>query len=177
MKKEIIVLTGGGTAGHVTPNITLQEKLKKYFSEIHYIGSEKGIEKDLIKSQTNYTYHSINPVKFTRKKILKNLLIPFKLFQSIQEAKNLLKKINPSIIFSKGGYVGLPVVIAGKKLGIPVVCHESDISMGLANKIAKKYANKICTSFELTSRQNGKKTIHTGTPLISCNLSKQKARS
>lgn len=176
MKNEIIVLTGGGTAGHVTPNIILKDKLKKYFNEIHYIGSENGIEKDLILSQTPYTYHSITPVKFSRKQLLKNLLIPFKLSKAIHQAKTILRTINPNIIFSKGGYVGLPVVIAGKQLGIPVICHESDISMGLANKLAKRYANKICTSFSLTAKQNGKKSVHTGSPLKLFDMSKSKAK-
>ena len=177
MNNDTIVLTGGGTAGHVTPNINLQNELKKYFKKIVYIGSKNGIEKDIVKTRTNYTYREIEPVKFSRKKILKNLLIPFKLSKAIKDAKKILKQTNPSVIFSKGGYVGLPVVIAGKKLNIPVICHESDISMGLANKLAKKYADVICTNFEITSKQNGKKCVHTGSPITVCNLSKEDAKS
>ena len=176
MKNQTIVLTGGGTAGHVTPNITLQDELSKHFSKIIYIGSH-GIEKQLIKTQTTYEYREIDSVKFVRKNLLKNIAIPFKLTKSINQAKKILKEVKPSIIFSKGGYVGLPVVIAGKKLGIPVICHESDITMGLANKIAKKYANKICTSFKLTADKNGKKCIYTGTPISLSKLSKDEAKA
>jgi UDP-N-acetylglucosamine--N-acetylmuramyl-(pentapeptide) pyrophosphoryl-undecaprenol N-acetylglucosamine transferase len=175
-KNETIVLTGGGTAGHVMVNINLENELKKHFNKIVYIGSENGIEKELVKNKTSFEYHSIKCVRFERKKILKALAIPFKLSKSVSEAKKLLKEINPSVIFSKGGYVGLPVVIAGKKLNIPVVCHESDISMGISNKIAKNYANKICTAFEKTSIDNGKKCIYTGIPLKLSKLSKTDAK-
>lgn len=171
-----IILTGGGTAGHVTVNINLQYELKKHFSKIIYIGSKNGIEQKLIKSNTDYDFYEIPTVKFERKKLLKNLLIPFKLRKSINEAKNLLKKFKPSIVFSKGGYVGLPVVIAAKKLNIPVVCHESDITMGLANRLAKKYANIICTNFKITAEKNGKKCIHTSMPIPLSNLTKEEAK-
>ncbi len=177
MKKGTIVLTGGGTAGHVTVNINLQNELKKHFNKIIYIGSKNGIEKELIKKNTNYEYYEITTVKFERKKLFKNLLIPCKLSKGIKEAKELIKKFNPEIIFSKGGYVGLPVVIAGKKLNIPVICHESDITMGLANKLAKKYATKICTNFEITAKQNGNKCTYTGMPINISPLSKQEAKT
>jgi UDP-N-acetylglucosamine--N-acetylmuramyl-(pentapeptide) pyrophosphoryl-undecaprenol N-acetylglucosamine transferase len=116
MENNTRVLTGGGTAGHVTPNINLQSELKKHFNTIIYIGSKTGIEKQLIKDRTSYTYKEIDPVKFSRKNLLKNILIPFKLSKAINEAKKILKETNPSVVFSKGGYVGLPVVIAPKKL-------------------------------------------------------------
>ena len=172
-----IVLTGGGTAGHVTPHITLENKLKKHFSNIVYIGSKNGIEKQLIKSQTNFDYKEIETVKFVRKKFFKNILIPFKLSKAISDAKKILKETKPDIIFSKGGYVGLPVVIAGNKLNIPIVCHESDISMGLANKLAKKYANIICTNFLVTAKKHGKKCVHTGSPISLSNLTKSEAKN
>ena len=174
--ENTIILTGGGTAGHVCVNINLQKELKKHFSKIIYIGSVNGIEKDLISKRTDYEFKQITTVKFERKKILKNFSIPFKLKKGIAEAKKILKQEKPSVIFSKGGYVGLPVVIAGKKLGIPVICHESDLSMGLANKLAKKYATKICTNFKVTAEQNGNKCIHTGMPLILSPLSKEQAK-
>lgn len=176
MEKGTIILTGGGTAGHVTLNINLQNELKKYFEKIVYIGSKNGIEKELILRNTSYEYHSITTVKFERKKLLKNLAIPFKLKKAIKEACEIIKKHNPKIIFSKGGYVGLPVVIAAHKLKIPIVCHESDISMGLANKLAKKYANVICTNFKQTAISN-KKCIHTGMPLKVSKLSKSEAKN
>lgn len=172
---KTIVLTGGGTAGHVCPNINLSTELKKYFDKIVYIGTANGIENKLIKTQTDYEYYSISAVKFTRKNLLKNISLPFKLSKSIGEAKKILKKVKPSIIFSKGGYVSLPVVIASHKLKIPVISHESDISMGLANKVASKYSNLVCTNFEITAKNN-KKCIFTGSPLPISHLTKQEAR-
>lgn len=172
-----IVLTGGGTAGHVTPHITLEKELKKHFEKIIYIGSKNGIEKQLIKTRTSFDYKEIETVKFVRKKLFKNILIPFKLSKAINDSKKILRETKPDIIFSKGGYVGLPVVIAGKKLGIPVVCHESDISMGLANKLAKKYANVICTNFASTANKHGKKCVHTGSPISWSNLTKSEAKN
>lgn len=176
MNKKCIILTGGGTAGHVTVNINLQNELKKHFDKVIYIGSENGIEKKLIQNQTPFTYTSIPTVKLVRRKVFKNLAIPFKLLKAVKEAKTILEKEQPCVIFSKGGYVGLPVVIAAKKLNIPVVCHESDFTMGLANKIAKKYANVICTNFESTAIKNGKKCVWTGMPLPMSNLSKNEAK-
>ena len=172
-----IVLTGGGTAGHVTLNINLQNELKKHFDQIIYIGSLEGIEKELISKNTTYKYMPITTVKLERKKIFKNLAIPFKLKKGVKEASKILKEIKPEIVFSKGGYVGLPVVIAAHRLNIPVVCHESDITMGLANKLAKKYAKVICTNFKTTAEKNGKKCIHTGMPLKLSNLTKEEAKN
>ena len=176
MDNQTIVLTGGGTAGHVCPNINLKNELKKYFNRIVYIGSVNGIENKLIKSQTDYEYQSIPTVKFVRKNIFKNIFLPFKLNCAISKAKAILKKVNPSIIFSKGGYVSLPVVIAASKLKIPIICHESDISMGLANKIASKYATVICTNFSVTAKKNNPKFVYTGSPLPKSNLTKAQAK-
>lgn len=176
MKKGTIVLTGGGTAGHVCPNINLSKPLKEHFDKIVYIGSENGIEKNLISTQTDFIYKSIPTVKFVRKNLFKNILLPFKLSKSIHEAKKILKKEKPSVVFSKGGYVSLPVVIAAKKLRIPVICHESDISVGLANKIATKYATKVCTNFEVTAKINKNKFIHTSSPLPKPNITKKQAK-
>ena len=177
MKGNCIVLTGGGTAGHVTVNINLQDELFKHFNKVVYIGSKTGIEKTLIKSQTKYEYAEIDSCKLIRKKIFQNLKIPFVLSRAIKQAKLLIKKHHPAVVFSKGGYVGLPVVIAAKKLGVPVVCHESDFSIGLANKIAKRYATKICTNFKITADKNGPKCIHTGSPLKLSPLTKVQAKS
>ena len=175
---DCIVLTGGGTAGHVTVNLALQNSLKKHFKKIVYVGSKNGIEKNLVQKNTCYEYKSISTVKFDRKHPLKIFSLPFKLLKCVNEAKKLLKKINPNVIFSKGGYVGLPVVIAGKHLGIPVICHESDFSLGLANRIAKHYASVICTNFKQTANQDKQKCIYTGSPLKLKNenntISKQK---
>ena len=151
MKK--IVLTGGGTAGHVYPALAVIEKLKDY--EIHFIGSN-GMEKDILKKFPNITYHEISAVKLERKLTFKNFLIPFKLISSIKQSKKFLKEINPNIVFSKGGFVAVPVAISAHKLKLPIISHESDLSMGLANKIILRYCNVMCTSFEKTASKNKK---------------------
>jgi UDP-N-acetylglucosamine--N-acetylmuramyl-(pentapeptide) pyrophosphoryl-undecaprenol N-acetylglucosamine transferase len=133
---KTIVLTGGGTAGHCLPNIALLPYLKRHFDNIVYIGGD-GIEKSIAKEH-NLTYYQIPTVKLQRKFTFKNLGVPFKLFKSISTAKSILKDISPSIIFSKGGYVALPVVLAGSALSIPCVTHESDLTIGLSNKIMAK---------------------------------------
>ncbi len=159
MKK--IVLCGGGTAGHVYPALAVAEKLKEY--EIHFIGSD-GIEKEILKAYPNIVYHQISAVKLERKLTLKNLLIPIKLFRSIRQAKKVLKEVCPNVIFSKGGFVSVPVAIAGKVLKIPVISHESDLSFGLANKIILRFCTKMCTTFPETAQGNVK-CICTGQPI------------
>ena len=159
MKK--IVLCGGGTAGHVYPALAVAEKLKCY--EIHYFGGS-GMEKDILKNFPNITYHEIPVVKLERKLTLKNLLIPIKLIKSISETKRELKSVSPDVIFSKGGFVSVPVAIAGKKLNIPVISHESDLSFGLANKIILRNCDVMCTTFEETGK-GSKKCVHTGQPI------------
>lgn len=154
MKK--IVLTGGGTAGHIMPNIALLPYLID--CEIHYIGGS-GMEKELISKFKNVTYHEIPCVKYVRGKIIKNLLIPIKLFKSVRAAKKVLKAINPDVIFSKGGYVSLPVALACRK--IPLITHESDMSLGLTNKIICKKCKKVCTAFDCTAKKL-KNGIYTG---------------
>lgn len=173
---KTIVLTGGGTAGHVTPNINLNSELKKHFDNIVYIGSKTGIEKELITKNTNYDFRQITTVKLNRNSIFKNLLIPFKLAEGKKQATKILKETNPSIVFSKGGYVALPVVLAAHKLNIPIVCHESDITLGLANKIASKYASKICTNFKITADKNDEKFVHTSSPIKLSKLTKSEAK-
>ena len=170
-----IVLTGGGTAGHVTANINLLPHLQKHFNHIEYIGSKTGIEKELICAQ-NIPYHTITTTKFVRKSILKNLKIPFELAKGTKEAKKLLKQIKPSVVFSKGGFVSVPVVLAAKKLGIPVIAHESDLSPGLANRLVSKKCKTIFTSFEQTAQKlkNGR---YSGPPLAApLDISKEDAK-
>lgn len=160
-----ILLTGGGTAGHVMPHLALLNDFRKHFNEIIYIGQENGIEKDIIHEQKDIKYYPIEATKFVRRKILKNLLIPFRLLKSIHSAKKVIKQERPDIIFSKGGFVSLPVVIAGKKLKIPIVAHESDLEMGLANKLSKPSATVICTTFEKTASSVKNKGKYTGSPM------------
>jgi len=156
-----IVFTGGGTAGHVMPNIALIEKLHGY--ELHYIGCPDSMEQTLIhKFCPNVKFHALSAFKLTRGSIFKNLLVPFKLWRSKRTAKKILRDIKPNAIFSKGGYVALPVTLAAKQ--IPVILHESDATFGLANRMALKKCRVICTSFK-TLADKTPNTVHTGAPL------------
>lgn len=159
MKK--IVLTGGGTAGHIYPALAVSESLGEDY-QIHFIGGN-GMEKEIVPKEKGITFHEISTVKLQRKLTPKNLLIPFKLIKAVRDAKKVLKEIQPNVIFSKGGFVSVPTVIAGKKLGIPIVSHESDLSFGLANKIILKRCNVMCTTFKQTAKR--KKCVFTGQPI------------
>ncbi len=163
MKK--IVLTGGGTAGHVTPNLALIPKLKEKQWDIHYIGSKTGIEKNLIE-EAGIPYYSISSGKLRRYFDLKNFQDPFKVLKGIAEAYFIIKKLKPDVIFSKGGFVSVPVVIAGKLNKIPVLIHESDYTPGLANKIAVRFATKMFVTFEEAKAHLPKnKVMVTGSPI------------
>lgn len=163
MKK--IVLTGGGTAGHVTPNIALMPKLKEEGWDISYIGTEKGIEHELIERE-GIPYYPIRSGKLRRYLSMENVKDAFRVLGGISDAKKALKKIKPDVVFSKGGFVAVPVVIAAGRLGIPVVAHESDMTPGLANKIAIPYAKTVCTTFPETVKfiKDGK-GVYTGSPI------------
>lgn len=161
-----IVVTGGGTAGHVMPHIALKPYLDQHFSKVVYIGSKNGMEKDIVTKHGGFIFYPIETVKLDRSKFFKNLLIPFKYLKGLRQAKKLLKQIKPAVIFSKGGYVALPVVSAGKALKIPIVAHESDLSLGLANKLSKSKCSCICTTFEQTAKTIGKKGVYTGSPIV-----------
>ena len=147
-----IILTGGGTAGHCTPHLALLPYLKKDFDKIYYIGSEFGIERKIIESY-GIEYFYVDSAKLNRSFTLKNFTIPFKVLKGINQASKLISKLKPDVIFSKGGYVALPVVVAGKRKKIPVVSHESDYTVGLANKLTSKYCKKVLTSFPSTAKQ------------------------
>ena len=163
MKK--IVLTGGGTAGHVTPNIALLPALKEAGFDAEYIGSYTGIEKDLI-TKEGIPYHGISSGKLRRYFDWKNFSDPFRVIKGYGQARSLLKKIQPSIVFSKGGFVSVPVVLAAKSLHIPAILHESDMTPGLANKIAMKGAVKICCNFPETVKYLPEgKGVLTGSPI------------
>lgn len=165
MKK--IVLTGGGTAGHVTPNIALLPALKDAGFEISYIGSYDGIEKRLI-SDFDVSYYGIATGKFRRYFDLKNFSDPFRVIKGYKEAKKILKEIKPDVIFSKGGFVAVPVVRAAGDLHIPCIIHESDMTPGLANKLCIPVAQKICCNFPETLKcMPTDKAILTGSPIRS----------
>ena len=160
-----IVLTGGGTAGHVTPNIALIPHLQKAGYEISYIGSYDGIEKKLIED-FHIPYYGVSTGKFRRYLDIKNLTDPFKVLKGFGEAKKILKQIRPNIIFSKGGFVSVPVVHAAASLGIPCIIHESDMTPGLANKLCIPVAKKVCCNFPETLAMLPKdKAVLSGSPI------------
>lgn len=160
-----IVLTGGGTAGHVTPNIALLPKLRELGYEIHYIGSYEGIEKRLI-ADFDIPYYGISTGKLRRYFDLKNFSDPFRVLKGFSEAKKLLKQIKPDVVFSKGGFVSVPVVRAAASLKIPCIIHESDMTPGLANKLCIPVASKICCNFPETLKDLPEdKAVLTGSPI------------
>lgn len=163
MKK--IVMTGGGTAGHVTPNIALIPALKEAGYDISYIGSYNGIEKELIEAE-GIPYTGIDSGKLRRYFDLKNFFDPFHVLHGYTQALGLLRKSKPDIVFSKGGFVSVPVVLAAKTCGIPAIIHESDITPGLANKLASKGAKKVCCNFPETLKYlPAEKAVLTGSPI------------
>ena len=160
-----IVLTGGGTAGHVTPNIALLPHLKEQDYEIYYIGSYDGIEKKLLED-FEIPYYGISTGKFRRYFDVKNLTDPVRVLKGYSEAKKLLKEIQPDIVFSKGGFVSVPVVRAAAALKIPSIIHESDMTPGLANKLCIPVATKICCNFpETLQLLPRKKAVLSGSPI------------
>lgn len=163
MKK--IIMTGGGTAGHVTPNIALMPALKEAGFDIEYIGSINGMEKGLIEA-TGTPYHGISSGKLRRYFDWKNFSDPFRVLKGYGQAVSLMKKIKPDVVFSKGGFVSVPVVLAAKHCHIPAIIHESDITPGLANKIAIKGAKKVCCNFPETMKYlPADKAVLTGSPI------------
>ncbi len=163
MKK--IVLTGGGTAGHVTPNIALIPYLKKEGYDVYYIGSKGGMEEELIK-KCDIPYYGVSSGKLRRYFDKKNFSDIFKVLKGIMQAKHIIKKIKPDVVFSKGGFVAVPVVVGAALNKVNVVCHESDITPGLANKLAMPFAKAVCTTFpEAVKHIKDNKGIYTGTPI------------
>lgn len=160
-----IILTGGGTAGHVTPNIALLPRLKELGYDIQYIGSYTGIEKELIEP-FGIPYHGISSGKLRRYFSVQNFTDPFRVLKGFREAHKLIRQLKPDVIFSKGGFVSVPVVLAGKRCKVPVIIHESDMTPGLANKIAIPTAAKVCCNFPETLKSLPKgKAVLTGSPI------------
>lgn len=160
-----ILLTGGGSAGHVTPNIALMPELRKLGYDIHYMGSFEGIEKRLI-ADFDIPYYGISTGKFRRYFDLKNFTDPFRVVKGYAEARSIIKKIKPDVVFSKGGFVSVPVVRAAASLGIPCIIHESDMTPGLANKMCIPAATKVCCNFPETLQElPEEKAVLTGSPV------------
>lgn len=165
MSKYKIIMTGGGTAGHVTPNLALVPKLKEKDFEIKYIGSYDGIEKEII-GDAGIPYYAISSGKLRRYFDMKNFSDPFKVMKGVIQANKILSKEKPDVIFSKGGFVAVPVVIAASMKKIPVVSHESDLTPGLANKLSAPFCDKLCVTLResLNYIKDGKGEL-TGTPI------------
>lgn len=160
-----IILTGGGTAGHVTPNMALIPELRKAGYDVHYIGSYEGIEKKLIEDM-QVPYHGISSGKLRRYFDVKNFSDPFRVVKGYGEAVRLMKSLKPDVVFSKGGFVSVPVVMAAKHCKVPAIIHESDMTPGLANKLAIPCAVKVCCNFpETVSYLPEGKAVLTGTPI------------
>ncbi len=160
-----IVLTGGGTMGHVTPNLALLPHLLQRGYEVHYIGTEKGMEADKLRSVPGITYHAVQSGKLRRYFDWKNFTDPFRILAGAFQSARLMGKIKPDVCFSKGGFVAVPVVFGAWLHRIPVVCHESDLTPGLANKLCTPFARKVATTFPECAAALGEKAEAVGTPL------------
>ena len=160
-----IVLTGGGTAGHVTPHLALLPHLKALGYEIHYIGTKNGIEHSMIGAIDGITYHCVQSGKLRRYFDWKNFTDPFRVIWGAFQSAYLIGKIKPDVCFSKGGFVSVPVVIGSWLHRVPTLCHESDLTPGLANKICMKFAQRAATTFPECAKALGNKATFTGTPL------------
>ena len=163
MKK--IVLTGGGTMGHVTPHLTLIPRLLEKGYEIHYVGSENGMEAGKMASMEGVTYHAVKSGKLRRYFSWQNFTDPFRVAAGAFQSAHLMGKLKPDVVFSKGGFVAVPVVFGAWLHRIPVLCHESDLTPGLANKLCKPFAKRIATTFPECAEALGSKAEMTGTPL------------
>ena len=160
-----LVLTGGGTAGHVTPHLSLIPRLRQAGYEIHYIGTATGIEKQMISQIPDVTYHSVQSGKLRRYFSIRNFTDPFRVLWGVVQSIFLMGKLRPDVCFSKGGFVSVPVVFGAWLWRIPTVCHESDFSPGLANRICAVFASRVATTFAECAQALGDKGVTTGTPL------------
>ena len=162
---KTIVLTGGGTAGHITPNLALIPLLQARGWTVHYIGGRDGMERKLVEGLPGVAYYGVSCGKFRRYRDLKNLTDPFRVLKGVAEAAAVLRRVKPQVLFSKGGFVSVPVAWAARLSGVPMVLHESDLTPGLANRLALPMARRICTTFPETAKALGEKARHTGTPI------------
>lgn len=165
MSQDLLVFTGGGTAGHVTPNLALIHVLSSDYA-IEYIGSKTGVERKLIEDE-GISYHAVQSGKLRRHFSLKTALTPFKLLLGIIQSYSLIRKLKPKLVFSKGGFVALPVVIGAWLNRVPVIAHESDLSPGLANKLSFPFVSTVCVTFDAGKNyfKHADKVKVTGTPI------------
>ena len=159
-----IVLTGGGTAGHVTPHMAILPHLLKEGYDVHYIGTENGIEHQMM-NLPGVTYHAVKSGKLRRYFDWQNFIDPFRVIAGAFQSARLMGKLKPDVCFSKGGFVSVPVVVGAWLHKVPVVCHESDLTPGLANKICSKFARRVATTFPECAKALGAKGVFTGTPM------------
>ena len=165
MEKKIIILTGGGTAGHVTPHLALIPRLKEMGYEIHYFGTEDGIEHTMMKAVPDVVYHPVKSGKLRRYFDWKNFTDPFRVIQGAAEARREIKKLRPAVCFSKGGFVSVPVVWGAHRCHVPILCHESDLTPGLANRLSTRFATRVVTTFPECAAAMGDKAEMVGTPM------------
>ncbi|MBR4333674.1 MAG: undecaprenyldiphospho-muramoylpentapeptide beta-N-acetylglucosaminyltransferase [Clostridia bacterium] len=159
-----IVLTGGGTAGHVTPHMAILPHLLKEGYDVHYIGTENGIEHQMM-NLPGVTYHAVKSGKLRRYFDWQNFIDPFRVIAGAFQSARLMGKLKPDVCFSKGGFVSVPVVVGAWLHKVPVICHESDLTPGLANKICSKFARRVATTFPECAKALGAKGVFTGTPM------------
>ena len=163
--KRKIVLTGGGTMGHVTPNLALLPHLLAAGYEVHYIGTENGMEAEKLRNVPGVIYHGVKTGKLRRYFDWKNFTDPFRVAAGAFQSAHLMGKIKPDVCFSKGGFVAVPVVFGAWLHRVPVVCHESDLTPGLANKLSRPFVKRIATTFPECAQMLGAKAEMVGTPL------------
>lgn len=164
--KKTVIFTGGGSAGHVTPNLALIKRCQEDNWQVAYVGSTNGIEKQIIE-RINIPYYGIATGKLRRYFSWQNFIDPFKILLGIAQAVFICWKLKPKIIFSKGGFVAFPVVVAAWLNRIPVICHESDLTPGFANRLSFPFAKLICITFAETKKyfKDQQKVLETGTPI------------
>ena len=160
-----IVLTGGGTAGHVTPNLALIPRLQADGWEVHYVGAANSAEESLIARVPGVVFHTVSVGKLRRYFDLRNFTDPFRVNRGIGQASRLMRKLKPNVVFAKGGFVSVPVVYGARLNRIPVVTHESDMSPGLANKLCLPFTSVQCCTFPEAVKYAKGKGVHTGTPI------------
>jgi len=166
MSMQKILFTGGGTAGHVTPNLALIKRFQQAEWQVSYAGSEQGIEREII-SKINIPYYALTTDKLRRHFTWQNFLAPFKVLRGMGQAFLLCRRLRPQLVFSKGGFVAFPVVFGAWLNRIPVIAHESDLSPGLANRLSFPFVQRVCITFAEGAKffADNKKVVVTGTPI------------